>query len=113
MANDGRADSSHFNRLTPFGYQAAHSGILHGVGSNQTEQSHARTDIDECPVVTDPVANRYAEGDQLPGTAPDPVPVRPELTANADLLQCMENPALEAFDIIPYGKRCQASGTIG
>ena len=37
MANDGRADSSHSNRLAPFGYQTAHSGRLHGVGSNQAK----------------------------------------------------------------------------
>ena len=37
MANDGRTDSSHSNRLAAFGYQTAHSGRLHRVGANQAK----------------------------------------------------------------------------
>ena len=94
-ANQLGTDTCHFNRPPTFGHQAAHSGLVLGVGIDQAEQAHGGADVDEGPVVRDPIADGRAKGDELTGAAPDAVPRRAGPAADAQLVEGPQDAGLK------------------
>lgn len=100
-ANQFRADTAHFSRLSLLGHQAAHRGELVRVAFDQAKEAHRRRDVQKRTMRGDPVANARAQGRQLARAAPEAVPGLPRLGGNAQRLKHLLKARLQTVEVAP------------